>query len=127
MKDRLSILAETRERPKRLINLYNEIYGACGHKIRLRRYKKCTNSTDDGVNLEREHGGKSEPSTCENSIITDTCGSVSSEKNTNPVLVIRIGIDFDLINSTVLIEEPTDIISPISNDRYCRNTNVASV
>ena len=125
MKDRLSILDETRERPKRLINPCNEIYRACGYKIRSRRYKKGTNSTDDGVNPEREHGGKSEPSTCENSIITDTCGSVSSEKNTNPVLVI--GIDFDLINSTVLIEEPTDIISPISNDRYCRNTNVSSV
>ena len=38
MKDRLSILAEIRERPKKLINPCNEIYGACGHKIRLHRY-----------------------------------------------------------------------------------------
>ena len=127
MKDRLSILDETRERPKRLINPCNEIYRACGYKIRSRRYKKGTNSTDDGVNPEREHGGKSEPSTCENSIITDTCGSVSSEKNTNPVLVIRIGIDFDLINSTVLTEELIDIISHISSYEYYKKTNVVSV
>ena len=82
-------------------------------------------STDDGSNPEKGHDRTSEESTYEISITTRTCGSVSSQKNTNPALVINT--DINLINSTVRTYEQTDIISPISNNRFSENTNEESV
>lgn len=41
---------------------------------------------------------------------------------------LKFGIYFNLVNSTIYIEEPTDLISPISNyDGYYKDTNITSV
>ena len=102
MKEILSILTENRERPNRLINSCNEIYRVCMHKTRFHRYKQYyTTSADDGYNLEKGHDGTSEKSTYKISMTTRTCGSVSSQKITNPTLVINT--DINLINSTVYV------------------------
>ena len=52
------------------------------------------------------------------------CGSVSSQRFTNTTLAINT--DTNLINSTVLTDGPTDLISLISNDGFLE-TNVESV
>jgi len=128
MKERISILTETRERPTRLINSCNEIYGACRHKTRFHRYKNYTTSTDDGVTPERDHVSISESSTYENSITTGTCSTVLSNNTYQTSTVLEIDTDLNLINSTVQTEEPTGNISPISNyDGSYVHTNLASV
>ena len=128
MKERISILTETRERPTRLIKSCNKIYGACRHKTRFHRYKNYTTSTDDGVTPERDHVSISESSTYENSITTGTCSTVLSNNTYQTSTVLEIDTDLNLINSTVQTEEPTGNISPISNyDGSYVHTNVASV
>lgn len=57
MKERISILSETRKIPIRLINSYKEIYKVCVYKTRFYRYKNYHTSTDGEVTPERDHTG----------------------------------------------------------------------
>lgn len=71
----------------------------------------------------------SESSAYENSTTTTgTCGAVFLNVTYPRSIVLKISTYFNLVNPTIHEENPTYLISPISNyDGSCKDTNPASV